>query len=118
MTIRPREGHAVGATGEALWVMVRPLSSPLHPTKSTLHLQIICSNDFVVMHPPPSKKILTNTHNPSSTSLLITADIHPQTVATDTITRSNYCWIFNVLFKQLSPALSLLGKPQTCFPEP
>ncbi len=53
MTIRPREGRAVGATGKAPWVMVRPPSSPLHHTKSTLHLQIICSNDFVVMHPPP-----------------------------------------------------------------
>ncbi len=110
MTIRPREGRAVGATGKAPWVMVRPLSSPLHHTKSTLHLQIICSNDFVVMHPPPpnhQKKSLTNTHNPSTTSLLITADIHPQTVATDTITHSNYCWIFNALFKQLSLALCL-----------
>lgn len=82
MTIGPREGHALGATGEALWVTVRPLSSPLHPMKTTLHLQINRGNDF---------SSFMNTHNPSSTSLLITTDIHPQTAATDTITRSNYC---------------------------
>lgn len=94
MTIRPREGHAVGALGKAPWVTVRPLSSPLHPMKRTLHLQINCGNDFTVMHisdAPHPKKSFMSTHNPSSTSLLITVDIHPQTAATETITRSNYC---------------------------
>ncbi len=117
MTIRPREGHTVGVMDKASWVMVWPLSSPLHPTKSTLHLQINCSNDFVVMHPPPPPKKASRTCITPPPPLLITADIHPQTAATDTITHSNYCWIFNALFKQLSLALSLLGKPQTCLLE-